>query len=1133
MKLLKLIIHNIASITDAEINFEAQPLASSEVFLITGKTGSGKSTILDAISLALFATTPRLKNTQMQGSSPEDEKIKINSPLQLMRRGTGEAWVKLAFLGNNGLHYEAEWSVARARKKETGKIQSKKWSLHIVEQSRDLIKDNDIISEINAAIGLDFNQFCRTTMLAQGEFTKFLNSKDDEKSAILEKITGVNVYSKIGAKVFEMTNIKKDAYRQANDRVSQVEILSDEQLNEINERLDQLNAENANLVKLRETVDGKKKWLEDMVTKTSEAAKANEELKEVRRQVESDDFKQRDALVNDWNATSEARTWLREKKAAVLAQEGLKQEMAHHQATFMSLKEGLLALENGINTQNTILNENRNKIAEQSDRKEVYAGYLAINEKLNNLHECKERIEKEQKTLDKSTVLLNGDLKTVKEKAEKEYKDKNDDLKAKQDAHATLEKELEACHIAELRKKQTELTTARHDIGTAKLMLENCKEAQQQVSQKTEAKKAIEKAVEELRNNLSGLAQVEKEATIARDAKRLMHDKLREGVEEWAKNIRSKLVVGDKCPVCQQEIKSAMPHEAEIDSIFAQVESELKDAENALEIAVGNRNKCEADIKAQEEMMKRVMRELSAAQEYSAAQEKKALDACRNCGVDVIESTTQQRLDEKDKRLVREIDGVKERLVQAEKIEQAEKAARKASTDARNLLDIAKQNIDKADAAITKCKSDIDTSNRVINDNKDQIAELSNKISVLLSTTKWEHNWKIETMEFADELKQSALAYNSLVENSQKLQVELEQSRKECSNVQEALEAIVAIVPQWKDVVPTVAIEVNNLLTSANNLRSQVAANQQQIGSETNREKELTANMENFIEKNAAFTVERLVSLSVHDQQSISAMQRDLQDVKNRVIACETAVKLKNKELDVHRASKPVLDENDTVPSLAIKIDSINRELSEIGQKIGAIKQQIETDGNNKKRLGELIAERDSQKMVFEQWDKLNKLIGDETGKKFRTIALSYILENLIYSANGYMRTLTDRYRLKVEPGTFVISVEDAYQGYASRAASTISGGESFLVSLALALALSDIAKRLQVDMLFIDEGFGTLSGEPLQNAINTLRTLHNATGRQVGIISHVDELKEKIPVQIQVNQEGNSSSSTITVVGN
>ena len=129
------------------------------------------------------------------------------------------------------------------------------------------------------------------------------------------------------------------------------------------------------------------------------------------------------------------------------------------------------------------------------------------------------------------------------------------------------------------------------------------------------------------------------------------------------------------------------------------------------------------------------------------------------------------------------------------------------------------------------------------------------------------------------------------------------------------------------------------------------------------------------------------------------------------------------------------------------------------------------------------------------------------------------------------MKTLTDRYLLKVTPGTFIISLEDAYQGYVSRAASTISGGESFLVSLSLALALSDMGQTMSVDTLFIDEGFGTLSGEPLQNAISTLRSLHNKSGRHVGIISHIEELQERIPVQIQVNQDNNSSSSKIEIV--
>ena len=126
---------------------------------------------------------------------------------------------------------------------------------------------------------------------------------------------------------------------------------------------------------------------------------------------------------------------------------------------------------------------------------------------------------------------------------------------------------------------------------------------------------------------------------------------------------------------------------------------------------------------------------------------------------------------------------------------------------------------------------------------------------------------------------------------------------------------------------------------------------------------------------------------------------------------------------------------------------------------------------------------------------------------------------------------LTNRYQLQVVPGTFIISLEDAYQGYTRRMASTLSGGESFWVSLSLALALSDISADLKADTLFIDEGFGTLSEEHLQQAVQTLRMLHKHNHRQVGLISHVEELRERIPVQIQVIQEGHSSSSKVEVV--
>ena len=105
--------------------------------------------------------------------------------------------------------------MARAYKKITGSIQNKVWELKNLDSGTTLTKDAEIRSELKVAVGLDFSQFCRTTMLAQGEFTRFLNSKDDEKAEILEKITGVDVYSKIGAKIYEQTEQRKQEWTEA------------------------------------------------------------------------------------------------------------------------------------------------------------------------------------------------------------------------------------------------------------------------------------------------------------------------------------------------------------------------------------------------------------------------------------------------------------------------------------------------------------------------------------------------------------------------------------------------------------------------------------------------------------------------------------------------------------------------------------------------------------------------------------------------------------------------------------------------------------------------------------------------------------------------------------------------------
>ena len=209
MKIKKLEIHNLASIRDAVIDFEKAPLAEAELFLITGTTGSGKTTILDAISLALYNTTPRIAKGQTGKAEANDDNLTGKDSRNIMRQNTGYAYSRLWFEGNDDRNYLAEWSVERGtRRNPTARLSNETWSVTELGSGKCTCgKKTDEYKEVATvileAVGLDFNQFCRTTMLAQGEFTEFLKSDESAKAEILEKISGTDIYRKIGMEIHD------------------------------------------------------------------------------------------------------------------------------------------------------------------------------------------------------------------------------------------------------------------------------------------------------------------------------------------------------------------------------------------------------------------------------------------------------------------------------------------------------------------------------------------------------------------------------------------------------------------------------------------------------------------------------------------------------------------------------------------------------------------------------------------------------------------------------------------------------------------------------------------------------------------------------------------------------------------
>jgi len=958
MKLQKLTIHNIASIKDATIDFEAQPLADSEVFLITGKTGAGKSTILDAICLALYADTPRLDGTKMQGDTQDGKKaVKIDDPRQLMRRNTGEAFVTLTFIGSNGVSYEATWSVARVRNKATGNLKTKEWQLRNLDTDYCLTREREIREEIYAAIGLDFKQFCRTTLLAQGEFTRFLNSKDDEKAEILEKITGVSIYREIGAKVYEITNRKKRLWEDAEQLVKNIQTLPEEAIAQKKEEMAALEVKHQEVKKQYDADKKKCDWLKTDAEWTEKVKRATEDSEKATAITQSEDFKREETLVSLWQATIEARNWL-----------------------------------------------------------------TARNKARHDIEEGQEAITKQREAVDAENKKLAEVLTPAFQKAGREVETAKVLYEKQQVALQSQEAHLTVLNLAGLRKQREEAKDLLQNIKTASELTTSVAEAKEKVENARQALVSTQKSIEESQKKLTQYPAKIHDAEVRMNLFKELLDKQKDTIDKFAKTMRQKLHTGDTCPVCGQKIVAELPHEEELAALVNGLQISYKEAEKDYNAIVAEKNKSDAEVKAAVSAYRRDKDRLDKDQSVQMA-EQKLMAACRACDIE----STDDHIHFVLKSLKSKTESVLSKLEGAIKDgEQKEKEAR----ELRKKLDALRSDWDTKRGIADKCREAIETSKH--------------------------------RMTVAKELAGA----------------------------------------KQKDVLQ---------------LTASVQEYQQRLDA--------------FYAEHVGVTEATITVLNAYTAQDISRKDNALDAARRNVLTQKALLQAAVKQQEEHQQNRPEFAEGETAEVLELRVMESDRQMTETNVRKGALCQELKTDQENKLRLGAMRTDADSKKTDYQKWSRMNALIGDASGSKFRKIAQSYVLTSLIHSANGYMRTLTDRYTLKVAPGTFIILLEDAYQGYVCRAASTISGGESFLVSLSLALALSDIGQQLAVDTLFIDEGFGTLSGEPLENAVNTLRSLHSKSGRHVGIISHVEELQDRIPVQIQVLQDNNHSSSRVIIV--
>lgn len=303
-------------------------------------------------------------------------------------------------------------------------------------------------------------------------------------------------------------------------------------------------------------------------------------------------------------------------------------------------------------------------------------------------------------------------------------------------------------------------------------------------------------------------------------------------------------------------------------------------------------------------------------------------------------------------------------------------------------------------------------------------------------------------------------------------------------------------------------------------LHSQLQTLQQQEKQETQRAADAQAQFDTALE-HSLFADRAAFLAALLDDEAVTRLEQLKQSLENQLQQAQTLATQSAQALAAHQQQPPEgLDLTHSVEHIQQAVAQLNDRVRDNATRQGEIRQQLKQDSDNRQQQQALMEKIDNAMQQVEDWGYLNALIGSKEGDKFRKFAQGLTLDNLVWLANNQLTRLHGRYLLQRKASEALeLEVVDTWQADAVRDTRTLSGGESFLVSLALALALSDlVSHKTRIDSLFLDEGFGTLDSETLDTALDALDAL-NASGKTIGVISHVEAMKERIPVQIKVKK--------------
>lgn len=1260
MHIERITIHNLTAIEGKQvIDFNEEPLRSAGLFAITGATGTGKSTILDAICLALYNKAPRFEGTERvavdttaTADAAQLPQVQAGNVANLLRRGCREGGAAVVFANERGERYEATWSI---RVSAAGKFASPKRSLEMLTPRRETYDRSDINDTIEKAVGLNYDQFTRTVILAQNSFANFLRAKQADKAILLEKLTGTEVYGAISSEIYRSMLQAEADTRDIESEIRGIlhDRLEPDELKALEEKLTLLTSQRTTDQEREDLLRKQQQWVESYTealdnvanherrfaaaTKACMAQQADRQKLDrydsvlpmqnlyhemIMRKADTDNIKQQEqeaglqlrqanAQLHKLQAqlevlrerTTEAEQHQQQRQAIIDRGHILTGEITTSEKQLRRYEQQLTATGKNLLDRQAALRSREEQLSDVLKKKET----LGLHKQSLSVHRL--MFEKFDLIKDKLAMLLTESTRNsdshLKQVA---LQQRRTDLKRRIEQNEKQRHDYEA----KLSTLKSELLIHRQSNSG-----QNSENLQQRAANSQNKLDALKRAAVLWQHISEGYAAIaairadlqrnEGELTRKRNDEQRMQAVFEVTHEAYERartaytfsssdnivRLRQSLKEGTPCPVCGG---THHPYHTETEQHLGELISNLsKDYEKVsrqlekqrTDLAT-LREDIAADV-ARIQSGKAELQRITARQEADVEEWKTCANldpSLADCSPMVSSDTRRTTIELLIAGITREAALARQELETYNFHQGHINRLNEAIADLDDVMDRNHQALSKlrtedqiAEAALTELASIISVSDRSCSQlytDLDEMVTLSgwytlwrnNADTLRLRLTALHDDWN-RTCSTLDEAERSETLLREEIKNATQSLAEAQQHLADCREARNAAQD--ELKRKQEELTrlfgtTTPKEEAEQLQQAVRSARLAQQEAQQEAEAEGRSIHQIMGVIDNLAAsrtdaqqrlRDCRQQLDLLVlrynaehaPISMTELTELFTDTRDWKALRLKLSGLEEQRLLTENRLDQARQQLLALRANPDRPfdaGLTKADDDFVRQCSDLQQQLtdttarlqaldeqlAALRTKLTLHHTCTKRAEGLQARLDEASRNAAEWRRLNELYGSADGKRFRTMAQSYTFSTLVAHANRHLSTLSPRYALYNRPGTLTLEVIDHYLFDTHRYVPSLSGGETFVVSLALALGLATLSSgTFHIGALFIDEGFGNLDNESLDLVMATLSALETMQGRKVGVISHTEQIRRQISPRIHLRRKlGGTGSSLIEI---